>query len=153
MNRRDLAGLSVGILTGFSGCLSQVLGSCPGRGEIEVFVAGGVPEDVDVLDGDSERFSESVYLSQALSEADRNYEPGMSDGINNTTNTNETNQSEIDDGLNDQSFRSTNDRVARVSNQEMYSTGTVEGIIGYGDKTYVEYKNRTYIMTYHEIVC
>jgi hypothetical protein len=37
MNRRAVVGLSVGILTGFSGCLSQVLGGCPGRGEIDVF--------------------------------------------------------------------------------------------------------------------
>ena len=153
MNRRALVGLSVGLSIGFSGCLSQGFGGCPGRGEIEVFVAGGIPEGVEVLDGESKQFSESVYLSQALSEADRNYEPEMSDDIDNTTNTNETNQSEVDDGLDDQSFRSTNDRVARVSNQEMYSTGTVEGIIGYGDKTYVEYKNRTYIMTYTEVVC
>jgi hypothetical protein len=138
---------------GVSGCLSQIFGGCPGRGEIEVFVAGDIPEGVEVLDGESEQFSGSVYLSQALSEADRNYEPEMSDGTNDTINTNETNQSEVDDGLNDQSFKSTNDRVARVSNQEMYSTGTVESIIGYRDKTYVEYKNRTYIMTYGEIVC
>lgn len=105
MKRRTLVGLTVGVSTGFSGCLSQVLGGCPGVGEIEVFVAGDVPKGVDVLDGASEQFVDSKYLSQALSEAEENYEPEMA-GVSTSINTsNETNHSEVDDGLDDQSFR------------------------------------------------
>ncbi|MCG1008182.1 MULTISPECIES: hypothetical protein [Haloferacaceae] len=153
MKRRTLVGLTVGVSTGFSGCLSQVLGGCPGVGEIEVFVAGDVPKGVDVLDGASEQFVDSKYLSQALSEAEENYEPEMA-GVSTSINTsNETNHSEVDDGLDDQSFRDPDARVARVSSQEMYSDGTVEGVIGFREETYVRYNNRTYIMTYGEIVC
>ncbi|AEH36918.1 hypothetical protein [Halopiger xanaduensis] len=108
---------------------------CPRIGHLEVYVAPDVPAEKPVLDAEKDGLTDSKYLSDALTAASEAYEPGMEDEIAPSERTDPDN------------------RLAGIDSEELAASDNVTEKLEYGEPTYVEYEDATYLLVYVESVC
>lgn len=129
INRRKLVGLTGGLVVSLTGCLGRDLESCPELGELFVHLPATVPDEETVHEAE-DGLLEIAEIERALQQARGEYEPGMEAELEGESR-----------------------RLTIVSSESMASDGEVEEAIGYDERTYVEYEDVVYELSYVESVC